>query len=96
MPAEPMNVHAAQHALLRIAAQLEKIDSHLALIAESLEPRFDRSLSGELRLGAQCVRDDLLSDAIDTLGSLGRATEASVESRRREVDVATDRIAAFA
>lgn len=85
----------AQRTLLRTAAELRAIDDRLAALAESITPSLGRLLPSELRGGAQCVRDDLLQDAIGTLEALGHATEDSVRQRRRELDDAAGLIAAF-
>lgn len=95
MPAKSLSVPAAQKALLEAADELRRIDAHLAAVAGSIETRLGRSLPGELRDGTECVRIDLLHDAIETLKALGRATESRVVSRRLEVDGAAELVAAF-
>lgn len=95
MPANTLSVSAAQRALLEVADEIRQLDARLATVACSIEPRLGSSLPGELRDGAQCVREDLLHDAIESLKALGRATESRVLSRRLEIDAAAELVAAF-
>lgn len=95
MPQTRITVRAAQQALLRTASELQALDGRLAVLADSIETAGGRALPGELRGVTQCVRTDLLRDAIHTLEALGRATEQSVVEHRLEVDAAARRIAAF-
>ena len=95
MPETSMTARRAQSALLETADELRQIDRRLADLAGAIVPQPGRVLPEELRGGAQCVRTDLLRDAIETLNALGHATEREVTRRRLEVDAAVERIAAF-
>ena len=90
-----ISVHRFQESLLQTASELTELDGRLAALADAIEPRLGRVLPGELRGGAQCVRTDLLRDAIETLRTLGHATEQSVLEKRLELGAAVERIAAF-
>ncbi|MCP3961765.1 MAG: hypothetical protein GY719_28315 [bacterium] len=90
-----ISARRAQRALLQTADELRRIDRRLAEVAGAIAPQPGRALPGELRGGAQCVRTDLLRDAIDTLSTLGRANEQDVARRRFEIDAAAGRVAAF-
>ena len=89
------SVRRAQESLLRIAADLRRLDRRLAAVADSIEPRLGAALSGEIIDGTQAIRADLLRDAIETLNMLGVTTEASAVERRHEIDDAAHRVAAF-
>ncbi len=93
---EPViSARRAQRALLQTADELRRIDRRLAEVASAIASQPGRALPGELRSGAQCVRTDLLRDAIDTLSALGHASEQDVARRHLEVDDAAGRVAAF-
>ena len=79
------NLRHAQSTLLQIADELRRLDGRLAAVVDSIEPGRGNQLSDELRGGAQCIRTDLLSDAIDTLCALGGATEESAVRRRHGI-----------
>ncbi len=64
-----------QQTLLEILSELRDLDRRLGVWAEGLEPSPYELLPGELRGGAQCVRTDLLDDAIATLDQLAQLTE---------------------
>ena len=89
------SIRRAQKAFLDTARELQELDGRLATVAESIVPRTGELLPSELRGGAQCVRSDLLRDAIETLRALGGAREEDVVRRRHKVDAATGSIAAF-
>ena len=95
MPEDSVSLRRAQKAFLRTAAELQAIDDRLAAVADAIIPRLGKVLPSELKGGAQCVRSDLLQDAIETLRALGHATEDSVRQKRSEVDAAVGMIAAF-
>ncbi len=84
-----------QQNILQIGRELADLDGRLARLADSIQPEVGKALPGELRGGAHCVRTDLLRDAIDTLETLGHATEESVLEKRHAVTSAIERIAAF-
>ncbi len=95
MPETSISVRRAQKAFLKTASELQEIEGRLAILAKSIVPQAGKLLPRELRGGAQCVRNDLLHDAIETLRALGGASEEDVMRRRHEVDAATQSIAAF-
>ena len=95
MPEDAISLRRAQETFLETAAELQAIDHRLAAVADAITPRLGQILPSELEAGARCLRSDLLRDAIETLETLGRATEDSVRKRRSEVDAATGMIAAF-
>ncbi len=95
MPETSISVRRAQKAFLQTASELQEIEGRLAVLAQSIGPRSGKLLPKELSVGAQCVRNDLLHDAIETLRALGGASEEDVTRRRHEVDAATASIAAF-
>ncbi len=95
MPETSISIRRAQKALLETADELQELDSRLAAVANSIVPQAGKRLPNDLRGGAQCVRNDLLRDAIATLRALGGASEQDVVRRGLEVDVATGAIAAF-
>ncbi|MEM7583353.1 MAG: hypothetical protein AAF560_08240 [Acidobacteriota bacterium] len=84
-----------QLSLLQAVNELRAIDRRLAELADSIAPGLGHRLPDELESGTQCVRSDLLSDAIETLEALGQATEESVIRRRRSIDDAAGLIVAF-
>ncbi len=95
MPNHRISIPDAQSSLLQTARELRAIDRRLAELAESIPQRLGHRLPDELRDGAQCVRTDLLSDAIDTLEALGNASEESLSQRRHEIATSADLVAAF-
>lgn len=95
MPATSMTARSFQQTLLLLAHELAELDGRLGTLADSIQPEIGRALPGELRGTTHCVRTDLLRDAIDTLESLGHATEESVLEKRHAVSSAIERIAAF-
>ena len=94
-PATTVTARRFQQSLLQIARELTALDGRLGALADSIQPEIGRALPGELRGTTHCVRADLLRDAIDTLESLGHATEESVLEKRHAVSSAIERIAAF-
>ncbi|MEM7356886.1 MAG: hypothetical protein AAF657_39095 [Acidobacteriota bacterium] len=94
-PVQPLSVAAAQRALRQTADELRTIDARLAAIAGAIETRLGSSLPGELRDGTECVRTDLLHDAIESLKALANASESRVVSRRLRIDAAAELVAAF-
>ena len=95
MPETSISIRRAQKAFLQTATELQELDSRLAALAKSIVPQAGKQLPKELRGGAQCVRYDLLHDAIETLRVLGGASEEDVMRRRHEIDAATSSVAAF-
>ncbi len=90
-----ISIRRAQRALLDAASELQDLDGRLAVLANRIVPRAGELLAAELRGGAQCVRNDLLHDAIETLRALGEASEEDVARRRRQVEMAAEQVAAF-
>ena len=71
-----------QTALLAAAIALRSIDESLAALAEPLPPpgeRFD--VLAELRAAIDCVRSDLLSDAMTTLERAATMSEGELHER---------------
>ncbi len=95
MPETSISIRRAQKAFLQTASELQTIESRLADLAKAIVPQAGKLLPKELRGGAQCVRNDLLHDAIETLRVLGGASEEDLMKRRHEVDAASQSIAAF-
>lgn len=85
----------AQEALVGIVADLRQLDGRLHALIEKITPESDKLLPAELRAGAECIRTDLLSDAISTLSALAVLTEADALQRRVEVATAVEQIAVF-
>ena len=85
-------VRRAQARLLEIAEEIRRADHRLSEVVDSLDPESAEALHEELVSVAQCVRTDLLSDAIDTLLSLGYRTETEATRRRLELFDALDRL----
>ena len=85
-------VRRAQSVLLEIAEDLRRADRRLSDVVESLDPESAEALHEELVSVAQCVRADLLSDAIETLYALGHRTEDEALRRRLELFDVLDRL----
>ena len=85
-------VQRAQTLLLEIADDLRRADLRLSEVVEALDPESEEALHEELVSVAECVRTDLLSDAIETLSSLGYRTEDEAVRRRIELFDALDRL----
>ncbi len=85
-------VRRAQSVILEIAEDLRRADRRLAEVVESLDPESAEALHEELVSVAQCVRTDLLSDAIETLYALSCRTEDEALRRRLELFDALDRL----
>ena len=86
----------AQSVLLEIAEDLRRADQRLQDVVDALDPDSAEALHEELVSIAQCVRTDLLADAIDTLYSLGYRTEDEAMRRRMELFDALDRLCVHA
>ena len=76
------SVSGIQHQLAEITADLRRIDHRLETLVQDL-PELDEDfhILKELRAAADCVRGDLLQDAIETLDNA--ATLSPIELRRR-------------
>lgn len=85
-------VQRAQSVLLEIAEDLRRADRRLAAVVESLDPDSAEALHEEVVSVAQCVRADLLSDAIETLHALGHRSEDEALRRRLELFDVLDRL----
>ena len=76
------SVSGLQHQFAEITADLRRIDRQLETLVQALpEPDEDFHILKELRAAADCVRGDLLQDAIETLDNA--ATLSPIELRRR-------------
>ncbi len=87
--------NTTRRALWKICADLREVDEQLAQICETLPaPTPTFNARGELRGKIQCVRTDLLRDAITTLNEAAkRGCEAEW---RREYDLRSRFLAEFA
>lgn len=92
MPQVSLATRRAQCVLLEIAEDLRRADRRLAEVVDALDPESAEALHEELVSVAQCVRTDLLSDAIETLFSLGYRSEDEAMLRRLELFDALDRL----
>ena len=74
-----------QDTLREIAAELRQLDTRLAEIAGTL-PLGGATFNapGELRGAVDCVRVDLIADAIESLETVGNASEAELNKRFEE------------
>ena len=84
-------VEEVQERLGAIAAELTTLDRELEVLVWNLVGRCD-VLSYELRGMLQAVRDDVLSDAVETLTTMSRFTEHDALARREAVDHLADRL----
>ena len=76
------SVSGTQERLASIAAELQRIDGELKSLVECFpEPDENFHILKELRAAADCVRCDLLADAIETLEVA--STSSSIELWRR-------------
>ena len=89
-------VRRAQSQLIEIAEEIRRADQRLSQVVESLDPESSEALHEELVSVAECVRTDLLSDAIETLMSLGYRSEEEALKRRLELFDALDRLCTHA
>ena len=89
-------VRRAQSQLIEIAEDLRRADLRLAEVVESLDPESAEALHEELVSVTECVRTDLLSDAIETLVGLGYRSEEEALKRRLELFDALDRLSVHA
>ena len=90
-----ISMSRAQQALREVANELHELDGRLAALTRSIVPRAGRLLPAALQGGAECVRSDLLRDAIETLEALAGASEDDIARRRLEIDAAAEQVAAF-
>ena len=66
-----------QGTLREILADLQKVDDRLALLSENLpEPTAEFNVKGQLREALDCVRIELLGDAIATLDGAANQSPA--------------------
>ncbi len=91
----PLSASAAQERIRQIVDHLAALDSQLATVHSGIQPDPVNVLAGELRAGVECVRADLLGDAVATLTALTGLTEADARDRRVEAVSVVERIAAF-
>jgi hypothetical protein len=96
MPSCPKStsIPEAQQQLVALAEDLRRFDERLSVLAAGVALDPQAILSTDLRVGVQCVRTDLLSDAIETLASLAELTEEAAVQRRLEVADVVERLAA--
>ncbi len=86
----------AQQQLAALAQELRRLDERLSILAAGIAPDPEEILPAELRAGVECVREDLLSDAISTLAGLAVLTEDAAVERQLEVADAVERLRAAA
>ncbi len=86
---------AAQERIRQIVDHLAALNGQLATIHHGIQPDPDNVLAAELRAGVECVRTDLLGDAVVTLTALIGLTGADAQDRRVEAVSVVERIAAF-
>lgn len=74
-----------QGALREIVTDLSKVDDQLALLSELLpEPTAEFNVKAQLREALDCVRIELLGDAIETLDGAASQTPARFLADYRE------------
>ena len=79
------SVSRTQVRLFAVAVELKLIDRELRDIVEGFpEPDGDFHIFKELRAAADCVRTDLLADAIETLDSVAQGSPISLWRRFEE------------
>ena len=82
---EPTLFRDSQRRLRELLAALRHVEQGLAeLIARLPEPAFAFNATAELRLGAHCVRNDLLLDAVETLEFVANLPEEKLQKRFEE------------
>ncbi len=81
----PLPISQTQEALASIVADLRLLDERLLALAQGIELDPVAALPADLRAGVECVRTDLLSDAIATLSGLASLTEDAALERRGAV-----------
>ena len=84
----------AQEALTEIVNELQQLDERLCTLTELIDPEAEAILAADLRTGVECVRADVLSDAISTLSKLAVLTEDAALERRVEVAAAVEQVSA--
>ena len=78
-------VSKTQGAIQALAAELSQVDRRLAAVSEGLpEPADDFDMPAELRSAVDCVRNDLLADAISTLNHIATASERGLRQSFEE------------
>jgi len=85
----------AQKNLVAIIAELLILDERLGTVAKTIAWEPEEVLPAELQAGVECVRADLITDAISTLSALSVLTEADALRRRVEIADAVEHVAAF-
>ncbi len=98
MPSCPKStpIPEAQQQLAAVAEELRRLDERLSIVAAGIAADPEAILPGELRAGVECIREDLLSDAIATLAGLAALTEDAAVRRQAEVADAVERLRAAA
>ncbi len=89
-------VPEAQQQLAALVEDLRRADERLSILAAGIAADNDEILPTELQAGVECVREDLLSDAIATLAGLATLTEDTAIKRQLEVADAVERLRAAA
>jgi hypothetical protein len=87
MPSCPKStsVPEAQQQLAAAAEDLRRLDDRLSTLAAAVAPDSEAILPAKLRAGVEVVRQDLLSDAIETLAGLAELTEDAAVQRQAEI-----------
>jgi hypothetical protein len=87
MPSCPKStpVSEAQQQLAALAEELRRFDERLSTLAAAIAPDPEAILPAKLRAGIKVVRQDLLSDAIETLARLATLTEDAAVQRQAEI-----------
>ncbi len=85
----------AQQALAEIVDELQQLDERLRTLTDAIASEAEEILAADLRAGVECVRADLLNDAISTLSALAALTGDAALERRVNVAAAVEQIAAF-
>ena len=70
-----------------------ELEERLAGVA--VDPRDESVMARHVRVGAVCVRTDLLADAIETLSALASMTGESARERDAEVIAVVKSVAVF-
>jgi hypothetical protein len=92
MPSCPKStpVPEAQQQLTAAVEELRRFDERLSTLVAAIAPDPEAILPAKLRAGIEVVRQDLLSDAIETLAGLAELTEDAAVQRQAEIADAVD------